>query len=246
MQKISFEVCANSLQSAIAAQLGGADRIELCAQLDAGGITPSAATIKLAIKHLSIPVFVLIRPRSGDFIYNDHDIRVMKEDIIIAKELGAAGVVIGLLTPKGEIDIERTCELVQLAKPMQFTFHRAFDRARDPLTALEDLIRTGADRILTSGQKRSAWEGRALLKTLVEKASGRITILAGASINPDNVSEIIDFTGVREVHASCSLKLRSKMEYASALDAESPLSVTDVETVKQIVALLKKYTNHDE
>lgn len=241
MRKILFEVCANSLQSALAAGQGGADRIELCAQLEAGGITPSIATIKLAVKHLSIPVFVLIRPRSGDFLYDDTDFSVMKEDIAAAKDLGAAGVVIGLLKPNGEIDMERTAELVQLARPLKVTFHRAFDRARDPLAALEAVIKTGAERILTSGQASSALSGIALLKTLVEKAAGRITILAGAGINPENVSEVIDFTGVTEVHASCSVKLKSNMEYASAMDAEKSLMVTDVEIVKQIVSLLKNY-----
>jgi copper homeostasis protein len=242
MQKISFEVCANSLQSALAAEQGGADRIELCAQLDAGGITPSAATIKLAVQHLSIQVFVLIRPRSGDFVYDDHDFQLMKEDILIAKDLGASGVVAGMLNPNGEIDIERTTELVKLSRPMQFTFHRAFDRTRDAFIALEDVIKCGANHILTSGQARSAFEGKELLKALAEKAKGRINILAGAGIDPDNVSEIIDFTGVSEVHASCSIKLQSRVDFASALDSAAHLTVTDVETVKQIVALIKNFT----
>jgi copper homeostasis protein len=242
MKKIIFEVCANSLQSALAAQQGGADRIELCAQLETGGITPSAALINLAAKLLTIPVFVLIRPRSGDFVYNDTDFNLMKEDIIIAKEFGVSGVVIGILKPDGNIDIERTAELVQMARPMQVTFHRAFDRARDPLTALEDVIKTGADRILTSGQARSALMGKSLLKTLVEKAAGRITILAGAGINPENISEVIKFAGVKEVHASCSFQLKSKMNYTSALDNENNLTITDVRIVKQIVTLIKNYT----
>jgi copper homeostasis protein len=242
MQKFVFEVCANSLQSALAAEIGGAGRIELCAQLEAGGITPSAATIALAVKQLSIPVFVLIRPRSGDFVYDAFDFNVMKEDIIIAKESGAAGIVTGILKPNGDIDLERTAELVALARPMQFTFHRAFDRASDPLKALDDIIKSGADRILTSGQERSALSGKTLLKTLVKKAGDRIIILAGAGINPENVVEIVSFTGVSEVHASCSVKLKSNMEYTSVLDAEKSLTVTDVDIVKQIAVLLKNYT----
>lgn len=241
MQKILFEVCANSLQSAIAAQLGGADHIELCSQLDAGGITPSAATIKLAVEQLDIPVYVLIRPRSGDFCYDDHDFELMKEDILFTKSLGAAGVVIGMLLPNGDIDVKRTSELVKLARPLAVTFHRAFDRACDPLSALEDVISTGADRILTSGQAATAIEGKDLLKTLVEKANRRITILAGAGINPVNVSEIINYTKVNEVHASCSVNLQSIMEYNNGMDNNKPITVTDVNIVKQIVTLLKNH-----
>ena len=242
MRKFIFEVCANSLQSAIAAETGGADRIELCAQLDAGGITPSAATLKLAVKKLSIPVFVLIRPRSGDFIYDDTDFAVIKEDILFAKEAGAAGVVIGLLKHNGEVDIERTTELVNLARPMQFTFHRAFDRTPDPLAALEDIIKTGADRILTSGQQKSALTGKELLKTIVEKAGERIIILAGAGINPGNVSEIISFTGANEIHASCSINLDRKTGFVSSLDAENTITLTDDKIVNQIASLLKNHS----
>lgn len=239
MQKIIFEVCANSLQSAIAAEQGGADRIELCAQLDAGGVTPSAGSIELAVKKLSIPVFVLIRPRSGDFVYDEADFEVMKKDIEALKNAGAAGVVAGILTPDGDIDVHRTSALVQLAKPMSFTFHRAFDRTRDPIAALEDVISCGADRILTSGLKASALEGKELLKALVEKAKGRIVLLAGAGINPQNVSEIIQFTGVTEVHASCSVRLNTRMNYIPALNSECNLTVTDPEKVKQIVSIIK-------
>ena len=241
MQKISIEVCANSFQSALAALQGGADRIELCTQLEAGGITPSAASIKLAVRELNIPVFVLIRPRSGDFVYDTYDFELMKEDIKIVKNLGAAGVVAGLLMPNGDVDFHRTSELVSLASPMKFTFHRAFDRARDPYVALEDVIRTGADRILTSGQALSAWEGRVLIKALVEKARSRITLLAGAGINPDNVQDIIDFTKVTEVHASCSGNLPGNMEYISPLDTHHNITITDVEKVKQIAALIKNH-----
>ena len=241
MSEIVFEVCTNSLQSAIVAQMGGADRIELCTQLEAGGITPSAASIKLAVRELEIPVFVLIRPRGGDFVYDEIDFQLMKEDILIAKDMGAAGVVAGLLMPNGDIDLDRTTELVSLSSPMQFTFHRAFDRARNPYTALEDVIKTGANRILTSGQAISAREGKHFLKALADRASSRITLLAGAGINPDNVREIIDFTGVTEVHASCSMNMPGHMEYNSQLDNYHKLTVTSVEKVKQIAAIIKNY-----
>jgi copper homeostasis protein len=240
MQKIIFEVCANSFQSAIAAMLGGADRIELCAQLEEGGITPSAATIKLVNEYFTKPAFVLIRPRGGDFVYDDTEFWVMKEDIAIAKLFGSKGVVIGILKPNGDIDIERTAELVSLARPMQVTFHRAFDRAREPLKALEDVIKTGADRILTSGQANSALEGKELLKTLVQKANGRIIIMAGAGINPRNVSEIIEYTGITEVHASCSTTKKSKMEFINGLDSPKNMTITNMTTVKKINKILTK------
>ncbi len=239
MSNILFEVCANSLQSAVAAEAGGADRIELCAQLEAGGITPSAATIKMAAAQLHIPIYILIRPRSGNFLYDAYDFDVMKEDILIAKSLGAAGVVLGLLTADGDVDVERTTELVQVARPMSVTFHRAFDRARNPLTALEDVIKTGADRILTSGQAASAYLGMDLMKDLVVQAGDRITILAGAGIKPENVLEIIHITGVAEVHASCSAIVRNGMDYISFLDSEKPHSATDASIVKEIVTRIK-------
>ena len=240
MPEITFEVCANSLQSALAAQQGGANRIELCAQLEVGGITPSAACIKLSVEQLRIPVFVLIRPGGGDFMYDDYDFCVMKEDIAIAKSLGAAGVVIGMLKPNSAIDVERTAELVMLARPMEVTFHRAFDRTANPFTALEDVIKTGADRLLTSGQKPSAFDGKELLKMLVNQAAARIGILAGAGINPGNVAEIIAYTGVAEVHASCSKKTESNMEFHSQWDTVKPQTVTDVEIVRQITGILKQ------
>ena len=146
-----------------------------------------------------------------------------------------------MLLPNGDIDVKRTSELVKLARPLAVTFHRAFDRARDPFTALEDVISTGADRILTSGQAATALAGKELLKTLVEKASERITILAGAGINPVNVSEIINYTKVNEVHASCSINLQSIMEYNNGMDNNKPITVTDANIVKQIVTLLKNH-----
>ncbi len=241
MEKIRFEVCANSLQSALAAQKGGADRIELCSQLKVGGVTPSAATIKMTIERLRIPVFILIRPRSGDFFYDDFDMSVMKEDIEIAKKYGAAGVVFGVLLADGNIDVKRTSELVKVARPMQVNFHRAFDRARSPLSALEDVIKTGADRILTSGQAKSASSGKTLLKSLVEKASDRIIIIAASGITPENVSELINSTGVREVHASCSVKQKSEMEWGTEIDTGKITTVTDAKVVSKLANVLINY-----
>jgi copper homeostasis protein len=240
MEKIIFEVCANSFQSAVAAELGGADRIELCTNLEIGGTTPSAGMISLILKKLHLPVYVIIRPRSFDFVYDLFEFAMMKEDIKLAKQCGAAGVVLGILKPHGEIDVKRTSELVKMARPIQVTFHRAFDRACDPLNALEDVIKTGADRVLTSGQATSAFEGKELLKKLVEKAAGRITIIAGAGIHSKNVSEIIDYTGVTEVHASCSRQTKSLMKYNNGLEELVDFKVTDEQLVKRIATLLQK------
>jgi len=149
-------------------------------------------------------------------------------------------VVIGLLEPDGRIDIKRTTDMVQYARPMQVTFHRAFDRAKDPLDALEDVIKTGADRILTSGQAPTAFEGREMIKKLVEKAAGRIKIIAGGGINPQNVLEIIEYTGVTEVHASCATKIESEMIYNNGFEIPRDIIQTDPELVRGITNLLKK------
>src|SRR5690349_2336120 len=172
--KITIEVCVDSVESAMAAERGGADRVELCDNLLEGGTTPSAGTIKVARQQLKIGLQVIIRPRGGDFLYNDHEIDVMKEDIRTAKELGANGVVIGCLTAEGDIDRDLTRQLLELARPMNVTFHRAFDMCRDPQRGLEDLVALGADRVLTSGQEASCLEGLELLAALQKQAAGRI------------------------------------------------------------------------
>lgn len=238
-----FEVCANSFTSAKAAQEGGANRIELCADLQTGGLTPSAAEIKLTIQNLTIPVFVLIRPRGGDFLYSKYEFEVMKEDILYAKDCGAAGVVFGILNPSAKIDVERCAALVNIAKPMHTTFHRAFDRVADYSTALEDVIKTGAQRILTSGLSEIAADGKALLKRLVELAENRISIMAGGGITPESVTEIILQTGVNEVHASCSAVMQSNMNThfnKTAFTSNNKNTVTDVEVVKKMVAAIKQ------
>lgn len=238
-----FEVCANSLRSAIAAQEGGADRIELCADLQLGGLTPSAAEIKLTVQNLTIPVFVLIRPRGGDFLYSKYEFEVMKEDILYAKDCGASGVVLGILNSSAEIDVERCATLVNIAKPMQATFHRAFDRVADINTALENVIKTGAQRILTSGLAEKAADGKEMLKRLVELAGNRISIMAGGGIIPENVAEIILQTGVNEVHASCSVGMQSNMNAHFSKAAFTSIhknTVTNVEVVKQMVAAIKQ------
>lgn len=243
MHKVVFEVCANSLQSAIVAQTGGAQRIEICSDLHSGGITPSAAAIKLSVQKLKIPVFILIRPRAGDFFYNEYEFEIMKEDILFAKSCGAAGVVFGILNSDSKIDIGRCSELVNIAKPMQSTFHRAFDRVIDFYEALEDVIKTSAHRILTSGLSEKAENGKDIIKTLVEKAKGRIEIMAGGGLTPTNVEGIISYTGVKEIHASCSIYLNSKMvrqKSLTAFDSNYKNTVTDIDLVKKMKEKIEK------
>ena len=176
---VLFEACVDSVEAALAAQAGGADRVELCADLLEGGCTPSAGTIQLARRLLQIAMNVIIRPRGGDFCYSDVEFETMKLDIALCKQLRVDGVVIGLLTPDGSVDVERMRVLIELARPLSVTCHRAFDVSRDPLEALETLIGLGVDRILTSGQEPSPLEGLELIAELVERAGDRVIIMPG-------------------------------------------------------------------
>ncbi len=234
-----LEVCVDSVESAVAAEIGGADRVELCDNLVEGGTTPSAGAIEVARDSLSIKLHVIIRPRGGDFLYSDTEFKVMKSDILAAKGLGADGVVIGILNADGSVDRERTRELVEIARPMSVTFHRAFDMTRDPFEAMETLVDIGIDRILTSGQKSVAEKGVELIRELVGRASERITIMACGEIREGNVSEVIRRTGVREIHATGFVSTESGMEFRNErvymggadLDAEYSLKVTSPEKI---------------
>jgi copper homeostasis protein len=214
--KQKIEVCCFSVVSAIIAEKTGADRIELCDNYYEGGTTPSYASIKLAIKELNIPVNIIVRPRGGDFLYSDIEYELIKEDVLIAKKLNANGIVIGFLNTDGSIDIERTKEIIEIAKPMEVTFHRAFDRCKNPLDALEQLIELGVDRILTSGQKKTAIEGIDLLSELVKKANNRIIIMPGSGINDKNISKLITKTKAIEYHSSAKMFKLSKMDYINS------------------------------
>lgn len=200
---MTVEICANNYQSAINAQKAGAHRIELCEDLNVGGITPNMQLVKKVLDELNIPVFVLIRPRSGDFVYSEGEFLQMKEDIGRFKSLGISGIVAGILKKDNTIDIERTKELITLSRPLPFTFHRAFDEVTNPLEALEQVIDLGAARILTSGQHDKAVNGLPLLKQLKEKANGRITIIPGSGVNPQNVIMFKE-AGFAEIHASAT------------------------------------------
>jgi copper homeostasis protein len=211
--RVIFEACIGSAEAAIAAQAGGADRVELCANLLEGGTTPSAGSIRLARQRIDIGLQVMIRPRGGDFCYTGVEFEIMKLDIEMAKKLGADGVVIGILNPDGSVDKERTRELVELARPMNVTFHRAFDMARDACQALEDLVDLGVDRVLTSGQEITAFEGLDLLASLVQQAGERIVIMPGGGIHERNIQKIVERSGAREVHAAAPATIASAMEY---------------------------------
>lgn len=208
-----LEICIDSVHSAIEAEKGGADRVELCDNLFEGGTTPSAGSIALCRKYIQIGLFVLIRPRGGDFLYSDLEFEIIKHDIQVAKNLGADGIVVGMLKADGTIDKARMFMLMELCFPLPLTFHRAFDMAVEPFQALEDIISLGASRILTSGQERSALEGTDLLADLVKKAKQRITIVAGGGVTERNIPKIHRLTGITEFHSSARKKVSSSMQY---------------------------------
>lgn len=213
MTKVTLEVCCYNLESALNAQSAGADRIELCADRHQGGTTPSYGILEVTQKHLQIPLFAMIRPRGGDFLYSRSEVEVMLHDIQMCKELGVDGVVLGALTNEGKIDVALTKELVKQSAPMEVTFHRAFDLTLDPIKSLEQLIDLGAHRVLTSGHQFTASEGRHSIKSLVEQAAGRIIILPGAGINEENVVDLLQQTGAREFHVSASGSRPSQMKF---------------------------------
>lgn len=241
-----MEVCANSVRSALAAQEGGAIRVELCDNLPEGGTTPSYAQIALAKKTLSIKVYPIIRPRGGDFLYSELEFNLMKEDIKICKSLNCDGVVIGILKANGSVDKERCAELIEAAKPMPVTFHRAFDMSNDLEKALEDIIELGCERILTSGGEASAIKGADVLAKLIKQAEGRIIIMPGAGVSANNISDIIKITGAKEFHASARHAVKSEMQFRNprlsmgSIADEFSYDLTDSEAVKNLIELANK------
>ncbi len=211
--KFKVEICVDSVESAIVAQSAGASRVELCDNLMEGGTTPSYGTIVSARKNLDIGLNVIIRPRGGDFLYSDLEYDIIRRDIDICGESGVDGIVIGLLRADGTIDLERTARLIELANPMEVTFHRAFDMIRDPFSGLEDVISSGAKRILTSGQKNQAPEGSELIKQLIDRALNRIIIMPGGGINISNIEKLARITGASEFHFTGRKTTDSHMTY---------------------------------
>ena len=206
-----FEICANSVASCIAAQEGGADRVELCSGIPEGGTTPSFGMIRKARASIDIGLNVIIRPRGGDFLYSEDELEEMTHDIMIAKELGADGLVFGCLTKEGDVDKKAMSKLMEAASGLPVTFHRAFDHSADPMQALEDIIELGCARVLTSGCMPTAKEGTVLLAKLVESAGNRIIIMPGCGVNEGNIAEIARLSGAREFHFSAREPVESGM-----------------------------------
>ena len=215
MENVKFEICSGSLQSALNAQQAGAHRVELCSALSLGGLTPSYGFIEMARKRLKIDINVLIRPRQGDFLYDSDEIAVMIRDIIACAQMGVNGVVIGALDPYGNVDMDACRAMVAVAKHhgLSVTFHRAIDRSCNIMAALEDVISLGADRILSSGGKKTSYEGMEILAKMNEVASGRISIMPGGGVNAGNIKEILEVTGAGEIHFSGSETVLSDMIY---------------------------------
>lgn len=241
-----LEICCDSIHSALIAEQGGADRIELCSALDLGGLTPGMGLIQKCTAQLHIPVYVLIRPRQGDFLYSQAEFDIMLSDIELALEAGAEGIVSGVLKTNGSIDIERTKILIDQCRGAAFTFHRAFDMCCDPLEALEQLIDLGAHRILSSGQSANALEGAEMLGRLQKAAGERIRLMAGHGVRPANLPEILAKSAVQEVHLSARKTVQSKMEYQNphaamgknSAKAEYAIQIADIEMIKEIKNIL--------
>lgn len=237
MKKV-LENCSNSIQSSIEAQKGGAIRVELCDNLAEGGTTPSLSQIQLTRENIDIQLNVIIRPRGGDFLYSDLEFESMKQDIHHCGKSKCDGVVIGVLNADGTVDIERNKILVNIAREynMSVTFHRAFDRCADLFKSLEDIINLGCDRILTSGGRKTALEGKEVIKKLIKQANGRIIIMPGSGINENNITELVEATGLIEFHGSFRSHYNGKMQYQTELldsyEEEYTILQTDAQKVK--------------
>jgi copper homeostasis protein len=238
---VQVEICVGDIASAIAAEFGGADRIELCDNMDVGGTTPGAGTVAESCRRLSIPVHILIRPRAGDFIYSQPEIAVMRHDIEVAKSLGAAGVVLGVLTRDATIDRDQTAELIALARPLSVTFHKAFDQSPDPLEALDCLIALGVERVLTSGGRPTALEGTETLAKLVDRAGDEITVMAGGRLGTGNLETVIRRSCVSEVHlgSAASRTVESSMRTPPRDGSETSWNQTEAQCVAAIVTLVR-------
>lgn len=243
----TLEVCVDSVGAARAAAEGGADRVELCAAISEGGLTPSAGTIELARAALGIGLVVLVRPRAGDFLYSSAEFEVMRRDVELCAAAGVDGVALGVLRRDGSVDRERTAELVERAGPLQVTFHRAFDMTRDPEEALEALCELGVERVLTSGAARTALEGAGLIARLVERAGTRLAVMAGGGVRAANAAELLRRTGARELHFTARGARESEMEFRNprcamgggAAPGEYELRPTEAGLVRELRAAVR-------
>jgi len=236
-----LEIAVFSVEAAVTALKAGAHRIEFCENPQEGGTTPSYGSLKTLRSYTTQPVFPIIRPRGGDFLYSRSEFEVMKTDLQIIKELGYLGAVIGLLNADGSIDTKRTKELVDIAGPtMQISFHRAFDRCKDPYIALEEIIATGCKRILTSGQVPNAADAMPLLKKLIEQAGDRIIIMPGSGVRSNNIKEIMQATGAKEMHSSARQMQASKMSYTKdSMNENMQATGVDAEEIKKMLEQLQ-------
>jgi copper homeostasis protein len=221
-----LEIAVFNIQSAMLAANAGADRIELCENAYDGGTTPSYGYLKTAKEKISIPVFPIIRARGGDFFYTDDEFAVMQKDVLLCKDLGFEGIVIGLLNKDATVNKEKTKRLVDLAYPMEITFHRAFDRTKDALQSLEDIIDCGCQRVLTSGQVPNAFDGKDLIKKLIEQADERIIIMPGSGVRSNNIKEIAHYTGATELHSSARKNMKSEMEFVNENMQEDLMNIS--------------------
>jgi len=241
MQKIVFELCAESVDACLAAQAGGAHRIELCTALSEGGLTPSHGLLSESVRKSGLPVHVLIRPRGGDFVYTPAEMDVMREDLKYARSFGASGVVLGLLRADGTVDLEQTRQLVEMAGPLEVTFNRAFDYAISQEQALEDVIAAGCKRVLTSGGEPDVVRGAEALARLVNQAAGRIDVAVGGGLRLNNAARVARATGAQHFHGSVRSRVASPMLYRgpSMLEDEGPLTearfVVDSRDVRQMI-----------
>jgi copper homeostasis protein len=233
-----IEIATTDFTTTKSAVEGGADRIELCAALSEGGITPSYGLIKQCRKSFDVALFPIIRPRAGDFLYTAEEFELMRKDILLCKESGCDGVVIGLLNRDGSIDLLRTAQLVDLAYPLEVTFHRAFDRCKEPLKALEQLIEIGCQRILTSGQMPTAPEGVDLIAELIQQADDRIIIMPGSGVREENIKMIADKTGAVEFHSSLKGQKDSAMEFIHPSFKETKNTAIDPAAVRSLRSAL--------
>jgi len=240
------EVCVESSDGALVAARAGADRVELCAGLVEGGTTPSLGEIERAVGESSVPVFVLVRPRGGDFVYSTGEFAVLRRDVEAVRRAGAAGVVIGALDADGEVDVERTRVLADVARPLAVTFHRAFDHSRDAERSLDRLIAIGVDRVLTSGRAATALEGAATIRALIERATGALVVLAGGGIREHNVRAVVATTGASEVHFRAASRVASTARFrnaacrlgTSAVPDDGELDRTAPELVRRMLVAL--------